>query len=961
MRATIRCMFPTLALALVLCVPAGAQENELTWDTPLKRLSMPFYPSQPATGSATKWKIPGKRVSQYTMDDWGTWIDSTWGAGQSSSTQQQIFDGFWDAVDKYWAGFPNLSVDWDSVRDLYRPQIDSGLSRGRFAALMSRVSQSLLEYHTYTYDRNVEAILGDVGNGTWHYRPDIPLLIIGTMWWDLLGAPITALPDSTGLVYRTAPGNPLNLEPGDIVLGYEGVPWKQLYRQLLDHGVPISRYWSLNGSTPAGQSQLALSSVGWNWGMFDTIDIVKHSTGDTLHLSTAPLENLSQTVLATEQVPVPDVPMPTWPGGNSVSWGVVDGTNIGYVYVWDWYSPNTSQLFVNAITDLRRTKSVDGLIIDFRMNWGGNFALANAGLAQLFGFDPTRNSSIATRTSTTDHLGFTLGAAPWGFAPTDDPFQRPIAVLIGPGCLSVGDYNAFRLRFHPMARYFGRPTNGAFVAGSDRSGELAPGWPYMIPTSSMYSNVPGEGFLMHKGVQPDEEVWLTRDGVARGEDDVVKRALEWISSLSYAHDITVSEPGFVAAPAVYGTLYAASDTLYSVDMATGRASKIGWIGPDPVHGLAVEPKTGEMYGVSTTSQNTVLYRVSGSTSGHIGSRRSADSVRITAVVENPGVHTLVVSAIITNSQGSVVDSVVLVGDSGSTLWSASIMTPPTQGKYGVSVRTEDVTAGSFRRLPNVASFTVDQTHVERTIPIPNMRAIAFDREGTLYGATLNGRLYRIVPSTADTVLIGTATGIVYSSVAFHPSTGELWASVRPVVSGRDRIYKVNTATGVATLVGATGGGRITPAIAFSPDQVLFGLKYAPLSDTLITISTENASASAVGLTGIPGLNALAMIDRPDEIEERPEPLMPGRFVLEQNYPNPFNPSTTIRYALPARSRVTLSVFNTLGQQIATLVEGEMEVGHHEVTFDASSLASGVYLYRLTAGDYVQARRLVLLK
>jgi hypothetical protein len=89
--------------------------------------------------------------------------------------------------------------------------------------------------------------------------------------------------------------------------------------------------------------------------------------------------------------------------------------------------------------------------------------------------------------------------------------------------------------------------------------------------------------------------------------------------------------------------------------------------------------------------------------------------------------------------------------------------------------------------------------------------------------------------------------------------------------------------------------------------------------------------------------------------------IPTSFALEQNYPNPFNPATTIKYALPARSRVTLAVFNTLGQQVATLVEGEMEGGHHEVTFDASSLASGVYLYRLTAGDYVQARRLVLLR
>ena len=74
--------------------------------------------------------------------------------------------------------------------------------------------------------------------------------------------------------------------------------------------------------------------------------------------------------------------------------------------------------------------------------------------------------------------------------------------------------------------------------------------------------------------------------------------------------------------------------------------------------------------------------------------------------------------------------------------------------------------------------------------------------------------------------------------------------------------------------------------------------------------------------------------------------LPTGFALFQNYPNPFNPSTTIRYALPHRSHVTLAFFNTLGQQVATLVPGEQEAGYNETTFDAHGLASGVYLCRL---------------
>jgi hypothetical protein len=88
---------------------------------------------------------------------------------------------------------------------------------------------------------------------------------------------------------------------------------------------------------------------------------------------------------------------------------------------------------------------------------------------------------------------------------------------------------------------------------------------------------------------------------------------------------------------------------------------------------------------------------------------------------------------------------------------------------------------------------------------------------------------------------------------------------------------------------------------------------------------------------------------------------PGGFRLEQNYPNPFNPSTTIRYGLPGRSHVTISVFNTLGQQVAILQDGEQEAGYHEVTFDAGGLASGAYLYRLQAGDVVLSKKLILLR
>jgi len=75
----------------------------------------------------------------------------------------------------------------------------------------------------------------------------------------------------------------------------------------------------------------------------------------------------------------------------------------------------------------------------------------------------------------------------------------------------------------------------------------------------------------------------------------------------------------------------------------------------------------------------------------------------------------------------------------------------------------------------------------------------------------------------------------------------------------------------------------------------------------------------------------------------------------------YSPRTTIRYGLPNRSHVTLSVFNTLGQQVALLQNGEQDAGYHEVQLNANGLSSGVYFYRLRAADFVETRRLLLLR
>lgn len=89
--------------------------------------------------------------------------------------------------------------------------------------------------------------------------------------------------------------------------------------------------------------------------------------------------------------------------------------------------------------------------------------------------------------------------------------------------------------------------------------------------------------------------------------------------------------------------------------------------------------------------------------------------------------------------------------------------------------------------------------------------------------------------------------------------------------------------------------------------------------------------------------------------------IPNAYRLDQNYPNPFNPSTTIGYRLPERSHVTLKIYDIGGREVATLVDGIEEPGAKTVRFDALNLATGTYIYRLTAGSFRETKHLTVLR
>ena len=112
--------------------------------------------------------------------------------------------------------------------------------------------------------------------------------------------------------------------------------------------------------------------------------------------------------------------------------------------------------------------------------------------------------------------------------------------------------------------------------------------------------------------------------------------------------------------------------------------------------------------------------------------------------------------------------------------------------------------------------------------------------------------------------------------------------------------------------------------------------------------------------GVTGLWRRPLSQMTTSVEE-PIKDLPIKYSLSQNYPNPFNPTTNNTFRIPQKAHVALSVFNILGQRVATLVNRVLNAGPYRVTFDGNGLASGVYIYRLKADNFVVSKKLLLLK
>ncbi|MCH7722216.1 MAG: T9SS type A sorting domain-containing protein [Bacteroidetes bacterium] len=260
-----------------------------------------------------------------------------------------------------------------------------------------------------------------------------------------------------------------------------------------------------------------------------------------------------------------------------------------------------------------------------------------------------------------------------------------------------------------------------------------------------------------------------------------------------------------------------------------------------------------------------------------------------------------------------------------------------------------------------------------SLDLGNMVAISFDTSGILYGALETGEIYSIDLTNGTYDSISTAP-IEITAITFEPMTNDLWATVKGGFgSPKDKIYKIDLATGDTTFVGQTGFNTSTNDLAFDENGVLYGIKgTGPQVSDLFTINVNTGEGTIIGPVGLKALTGLAYAETGvTSVEGRDDKSIPTEFILSQNYPNPFNPSTSIEFSVPVNSNVRLTIYNLLGQEVTTLVNEELSAGNYSVIWNGTDknglqVSSGVYLYKMKANGnngtpYSQTKKMILLK
>jgi hypothetical protein len=193
------------------------------------------------------------------------------------------------------------------------------------------------------------------------------------------------------------------------------------------------------------------------------------------------------------------------------------------------------------------------------------------------------------------------------------------------------------------------------------------------------------------------------------------------------------------------------------------------------------------------------------------------------------------------------------------------------------------------------------------------------------------------------------------------SVKAFYKAATPVVFTKAPPTAVSMAEWFFLPIASGGSGKIKQNATFTPEYDWQRVSTQYLTDTLNFTYQTSSTAYTGADEGQPAGDLRWWKLTPVSVNGPDGSMIPEAFVLGQNYPNPFNPTTKIRFDLPQSGTVVLKVFNIIGQDVATLVNGRMEAGTHEIVFEASRLTTGVYIYRLASGSNSASRRMLLVK
>ena len=465
----------------------------------------------------------------FDTSNWRHLIDSTWGPGLSDSGKLSIFNQFWGTVDSNYAGFVGLPMyNWDSIINAMQAEILSGISKGRFSGLIGSLERTLNDFHTHFYDDTVNyGVYGYVGMPV--YR--------GESGW--LGACVTTLYDSLAMVYDVAPGQPFHLQPGDIILGYNGIPWLTLSRLMIQYQLP---YGVTTGSTDVATMHRQIQAAGENWYLFDTINIQK-CDGSIQNYPTSLMIPTGFSNLCTEQLPVPGVTQLTldqyYYGNREVSSGVITGTRIGYVYMIDCSDVSGDSLY-NSVKTLVEDSLVQGLIFDIRTNYGGYFPSFWKTYSYLHN-GTTSWVSYGQRDNPPNKYVMDNPPVEYLFDVADTIpryFNGPIAILDGPNAVSAGDFFSVLFKHQPQTKIFGKSSAGAFGAYEGLSLSDA-GYYASMQLYNFYQVAAPMAYLTHTQFPVDYPMWFNRDSVCAGVDNIVSSAIQWINGVEAVKNLNL--------------------------------------------------------------------------------------------------------------------------------------------------------------------------------------------------------------------------------------------------------------------------------------------------------------------------------------------------------------------------------------------------------------------------------------